>query len=523
MSKKVKKITVVLSVLILLIIGIITGMHVFNKKDDGIRINLVNLNSKKSDSTYIEIKKNDTFEIKNTSSEDEIIFTGPTNDNALLLAKSFDVQGYDIEIPDSIILQLKDGEKVVAEIELNEENNWTQSLSPIIDVASSNPNKEYDLVEYSENEGELKYYVGSYEFVQTESDTPKLVLTNVATPVLALQKVWDDNDNANSKRPSTVTLELFQEDTLIHSCKVSEETSWLCETPITTYDPTLTYTLKENFESELYTSEVTATPTDESGRYYYYEITNTFSVPDTKIEIPVEKVWVDSDNFAHERPASVEVALVRNKVVYQTKEITSDMDWKYTFTNLPKYDESGNEYVYEVIELDEVEDYTSSIDGYTITNTYAPEEHKVSFNVTKNWDDNSNYAEKRPEEIKIELYGAHNESDKENGVLLKTVTLTSANALEDDDNIWATTIEEFTTTYDYFYLKEENTSEFYEAGTPTLTETVQISSETTETTEKIKIDKIEDVGTGTTCDAWSAVGAILNGDVITASNKDSLI
>ena len=98
MSKKVKKVTVVLSVLILLIIGIITGLHVFNKKDDSIRINLVNLNSKKSDSTYIEIKQNDTFEIKNTSSEDEIIFTGPTNDNALLLAKSFDVQGYDIEI-----------------------------------------------------------------------------------------------------------------------------------------------------------------------------------------------------------------------------------------------------------------------------------------------------------------------------------------------------------------------------------------------------------------------------------------
>ena len=521
MSKKVKKVTVVLSVLILLIIGIITGLHVFNKKDDGIRINLVNLNSKKSDSTYIEIKKNDTFEIKNTSSEDEIIFTGPTNDNALLLAKSFDVQGYDIEIPDSIILQLKDGEKVVAEIELNEENNWTQSLSPIIDAASANPDKEYDLIEYSEKDGELKHYIGNYEFVQTESDTPKLVLTNTVTPVLALQKVWDDNDNANSKRPSTVTLELFQEDTLIHSCEVSEETSWLCETPITTYDPTLTYTLKENFESELYTSEVTATPTDESGRYFYYEITNTFSVPDTKIEIPVEKVWIDSDNFAHERPSSVEVALVRNKVVYETKEFTSDMDWKYTFTNLPKYDESGNEYVYEVIELDRVEDYTSSIDGYTITNTYAPDEHKVSFNVTKNWDDNSNYAEKRPEEIKIEVYGAHNENDKDNGVLLKNVTLTSANALEDDNNIWATTIEEFTTTYDYFYLKEENTSEFYEVGTPTLTETVQISSETTETTEKIKIDKIEDVGTGTTCDAWSAVGAILNIEWIDEENINS--
>ena len=76
--------------------------------------------------------------------------------------------------------------------------------------------KEYDLVEYTENEGELKHYVGDYEFIQSESDTPKLVLTNTATPVLALQKVWDDNDNANIKRPSTVTLELYQEDALIH-------------------------------------------------------------------------------------------------------------------------------------------------------------------------------------------------------------------------------------------------------------------------------------------------------------------
>ena len=460
MSKKVKKVTMVLSVLILLIIGIITGLHIFNKKDEGIRINLVNLNSKKSDSTYIEIKKNDTFEIKNTSSEDEIIFTGPTNGNELLLAKSFDVQGYDIEIPDSIILQLKDGEKVVAEIELNEENNWTQSLSPIIDAASANPDKEYDLIEYSKKDGELKHYIGNYEFVQTESDTPKLVLTNTVTPVLALQKNWNDNDNEAGKRPESVTLELFQEETLIHSCEVSEETSWLCETPITTYDPTLTYTLKENFESELYTSEITATPTDESGRYYYYEITNTFSVPDTKIEFPVEKVWDDNNNEAGERPDSVDIAVVRNGKVFQTKNVTSAMDWKYTFTELPKYDEFGNEYYYEVIELDRLDNYETTIENGVITNTYKKLPTKVSFDIVKNWNDNNNALNKRPSYIEVEIYGTNVENATTGGELLETITLSESNAT-DDTNKWKTITPAIETSYKYFYVVENNGSDFY--------------------------------------------------------------
>nr|WP_069725094.1 Cna B-type domain-containing protein [Staphylococcus aureus] len=122
-------------------------------------------------------------------------------------------------------------------------------------------------------------------------------------------------------------------------------------------------------------------------------VTNT-EKPIETTSISGEKVWDDKDNQDGKRPEKVSVNLLANGEKVKTLDVTSETNWKY------EYDE-GKKIEYTVTE-DHVKDYTTDINGTTITNKYTPGE--TSATVTKNWDDNNNQDGKRPTEIKVELY-----------------------------------------------------------------------------------------------------------------------
>ncbi|ETJ34045.1 Cna protein B-type protein, partial [human gut metagenome] len=65
--------------------------------------------------------------------------------------------------------------------------------------------------------------------------------------------------------------------------------------------------------------------------------------------------------------------------------------------------------IYTVTE-DTVANYTTTIDGTTITNTYKP--GKTSLTVTKKWDDAENQDGLRPKNIKVQLYADGQELGK---------------------------------------------------------------------------------------------------------------
>ena len=56
--------------------------------------------------------------------------------------------------------------------------------------------------------------------------------------------------------------------------------------------------------------------------------------------------------------------------------------WKYTFTNLPKYNEQGNEIDYTADEAEvnenELKFYTKTVEGTTITNTFTVPNETIS-------------------------------------------------------------------------------------------------------------------------------------------------
>ncbi len=93
--------------------------------------------------------------------------------------------------------------------------------------------------------------------------------------------------------------------------------------------------------------------------------------------ITITKIWDDEHNKDQVRPDSIQVVLRANGVKKATATLTATNavsgnpdKWEYTFNNLPVYDNmSGAEIQYTIDEVAPFDNYTTQINGYTITNT----------------------------------------------------------------------------------------------------------------------------------------------------------
>ncbi len=125
------------------------------------------------------------------------------------------------------------------------------------------------------------------------------------------------------------------------------------------------------------------------------------------VTINVNKNWQDNDNQDGKRAEKITVELYRNNEnePVETATIDASSEWKYVFSNLPKYDENKKEITYKVVEVAVPEydtEYEISDNEVEIYNHHTPE--KVSVEGSKTWDDNDNQDGKRPSNIKVILF-----------------------------------------------------------------------------------------------------------------------
>lgn len=127
----------------------------------------------------------------------------------------------------------------------------------------------------------------------------------------------------------------------------------------------------------------------------------TATITDKKAVTTVSgtKTWKDNDDQDGKRPDSIKVNLLANGKVVQSKTVKASDNWKYSFTNLPEF-ENGQKITYTVTE-DAVAGYTSTVNGYNVTNNHTPATVKVSG--TKTWNDNNNQDGIRPSSITVNL------------------------------------------------------------------------------------------------------------------------
>ncbi len=227
--------------------------------------------------------------------------------------------------------------------------------------------------------------------VTAQADDSTVTITDKkATVDVTGTKTWDDNNDQDGKRPESIKVNLLANGTVVDTKTVTADDNWAYTFPdLEQYDADgneIAYTVSEEVVDG-YTTAVDG-----------YNITNTH-MPETT-EVSGTKTWDDNDDQDGKRPDTITVNLLANGTVVSSQIVTADSNWSYSFTNLPKY-ANGSEITYTVTE-DAVADYTTTIDGYDITNSYTPGE--TSITVTKAWDDNNDQDGLRPNSVKVQLY-----------------------------------------------------------------------------------------------------------------------
>ncbi|MBR2668932.1 MAG: Cna B-type domain-containing protein [Solobacterium sp.] len=304
-----------------------------------------------------------------------------------------------------------DGKATDKTVKLNEGNEWKDTFEDLPVNKNGTP-IVYTVVEAGVSGVDKTKYKVTIEggpedgYVITNTNTEKTTVT--------VTKVWDDGDDQDGIRPTSLELTLngAPDDFEVPEPTITKSgNKWTYKwTGLPKYSEDgeeIEYTVSEENVPEGY--EVEGSPAEDGG-----EITNKYT-PET-IEITVEKKWVDDENSDGLRPDSVEVTLYAgSSVAPNTEPLTLDESnsWKGTWTDLPK-NKNGEPIEYTVKETktdvitgkDTATTYAfevtgSAEDGFTVTNTHTPK--LIEIKVTKKWDDSNNKDKIRPTKITVHL------------------------------------------------------------------------------------------------------------------------
>lgn len=272
-------------------------------------------------------------------------------------------------------------------------------------------------IDYSIEEDDVAGYTKEIkDFTVTNSYTPEMIK-------ISGQKVWDDANNQDGKRPASVKVKVKNGDTVVDELEVTAANDWKFESkalPKYAAGQEIAYTVTEEAVADYQT------------KIDKFTITNSYTPQST--EYAVTKVWDDADNQDGKRPASITVQLYRSvngeepvAVAGKTLTLTANNEvaadtWKASFTNLPQFDK-GQEITYSVKEDDATvaalkeKGYSPKVEGQTITNSHTPEQVKVSGQ--KVWDDADDQDGKRPTSITVKVM--------DGSTIVDTLEVTAAN------------------------------------------------------------------------------------------------
>ena len=221
---------------------------------------------------------------------------------------------------------------------------------------------------------------------------------------LTITKIWKDNGNKYSTRPSSVNIVILQNGETYKTVTLSSDN------------------VMEDYPNRWRITDVIVPKYDSSGNAYTYtvkELTITLDNGDTYVpsisgttltntltgttSYSGTKVWKDNSNALNLRPTNYTVKLLRNGTELKSASFSNSKGW--SFTGLAIYDANGKKYTYsiqeETITLNNGDTYVPSINGTTLTNTLTG---ITSLSGTKIWKDNSNALNLRPANYTVKLY-----------------------------------------------------------------------------------------------------------------------
>jgi len=183
--------------------------------------------------------------------------------------------------------------------------------------------------------------------------TSGFIITNSYTPgqtSVKVTKIWEDNDNQDGIRATTISVSLLANGTIVEGQTVdlNEENKWTHvfeKLPLKLNGKDIEYTIQENTEVEGYTTKIDKSKKENNS----IEITITNKHESETTELTVNKIWDDEDNYDKIRPVSITVILLADGESKQEIVLNEENKWTHKFENLPKKSK-GKDIVYTVKE-----------------------------------------------------------------------------------------------------------------------------------------------------------------------------
>lgn len=269
---------------------------------------------------------------------------------------------------------------------------------------------------------------------QHDSDT----FVNKGSEYVQVKKYWIDDNNSMKTRPAFVTIKAEHKTThVVKTYVLNEANNWQAQTDIKRGEEG-NYTFSEVCDAPNY-ERIDKEPTGTWDKDIYTASYTNRYYKGGNVKIVVKKSWDDSNNSDGIRPDSVVVKLYQNGKYIDQDVLNSSNNWSTEFNDLPKQDDVGEDYEYEVkeestsvingnaktgyevaYEVKESTDTSSDITTITtdITNTHTPK--TVQKTIRKTWDDENDQDKIRPDSVRFNLLV--NGKD-----VVDTVTLNSEN------------------------------------------------------------------------------------------------
>ena len=301
---------------------------------------------------------------------------------------------------------------------LSTDDNPTRDNFTFVGWYNHNSDGSLDNTPITDNEILANRNANKFDFTLkfTSSDAPitKIVSPNVmhayagwAEEVkIVVTKIWDDGQNIEGFRPSSINLTLTPsvgEQKIVSVQGDVNNDQWTHTFDnLIKFDSNgnlITYTISEQRVENYREPEISNIQFDATNTVGTVQITNR-RTPEY-ITISGKKVWADNNNQDGIRPQSIEILLKNGADIVDRTSINGDgNEWLYTFNNVLKY-KNGIEVAYTVDETDIRAEYTKNIQGFTITNSYTPQ--TKSIDIEKVWEDSQNQDGIRPTQIVVKL------------------------------------------------------------------------------------------------------------------------
>ncbi|MBR6029914.1 MAG: Cna B-type domain-containing protein [Clostridia bacterium] len=249
---------------------------------------------------------------------------------------------------------------------------------------------------------------GTSGVIEQDAEAEAVFTVSKENVEVQVSKLWEDDNNRDKLRPGFVSVHLKADGVPVQTAYITEEMGWVYT--FTGLDKTredgteIAYTVSEDpvpgYTTGIYRNTVVQDGVAVDGGWL---IRNHHAI-DT-VTVNGVKRWIDQDNKDGMQPDHVTVHLLADGTTVDTKVVTAETDWVFTFTGLPKLNGEGKEIDYTVTE-EPVEGYTGTVtkteEGlWVLENAHTEELTEV--HVTKRWTDGNNLDGVRPGSVTVRL------------------------------------------------------------------------------------------------------------------------